>query len=92
MHHDFLHVGDIVIIREGMYIPVDGLVLAANQLTVSEAAMTGESDELRKDTAPNCFSRYEDAMLDRKADPKAVMSEHDKHEIPSPLLLSGTNV
>lgn len=75
-----------------MYIPVDGIVLAANQLTVSEAAMTGESDELRKDTFANCNHRYEDVMLDRKHEGKHTQSEADKHEIPSPLLLSGTNV
>lgn len=92
LHHDWLHVGDIIIIKEGMYIPVDGLVLAANQLTVSEAAMTGESDELRKDTVPNCMHRYEDVQLDRKHDQKHVANEADKHEIPSPLLLSGTNI
>lgn len=54
--------------------------------------MTGESDELRKDTVANCMHRYEDAMLDKKHDGKVVHNEADKHEIPSPLLLSGTNV
>jgi len=94
IHHQHLHVGDIIIIKEGMYIPVDGLVLAASQLTVNEAAMTGESDELRKDTVNNCNMRLEDKNLERKQELKSGTNakELDKHEIPSPLLLSGTNV
>jgi len=93
VHHQYLHVGDIIIIKEGMYIPVDGIVLSANQLTVSEAAMTGESDELRKDTVANCMARLEEKNLEHKNEQKVGgIVESDKHEIPSPLLLSGTNV
>lgn len=41
--------GDIVKIKAGMNIPVDGILLNGSGVTVSEAAMTGESDELKKD-------------------------------------------
>lgn len=50
VHHNYLHVGDIIFVDYGMKIPVDGLVLSATQLTCDEAAMTGESDEMRKDS------------------------------------------
>eukprot|EP01050_Picozoa_sp_SAG11_P008553 SAG11_NODE_761_length_7302_cov_4.434402_1_plen_1369_part_00 len=43
-------VGDIVIIETGDDIPADGLALEQNEMKVSEAAMTGESDELEKKT------------------------------------------
>ena len=48
LHHNFIAVGDISILKYGKEIPVDGLVFMANELTTNEAAMTGESDERRK--------------------------------------------
>ena len=32
-----------------MAVPVDGIVMQATQLSVDEAAMTGESDEMKKE-------------------------------------------
>lgn len=49
LHHNHLHVGDIINVEYGMAIPVDGLVIQATQLSVDEAAMTGESDEMKKE-------------------------------------------
>lgn len=57
IHHDFLHVGDIIKIIAGMQIPVDGIVLSSQGLAADESAMTGESDELAKDTFPNCKAK-----------------------------------
>lgn len=92
LHFNYLHVGDIIVIKEGMYIPVDGLLLTGNQVSVSEAAMTGESDELRKDTVANCMHRLEEKNLEKRGEKGGEWKESDKHEIPSPLLLSGTNI
>jgi P-type E1-E2 ATPase len=50
-------VGDICKIRAGMNIPVDGVVIRASGIQANEAAMTGESDELKKDTMENCKAR-----------------------------------
>jgi len=41
MHQDFVLVGDIVQINEGMEIPADGLLVQANEITTDESAMTG---------------------------------------------------
>jgi magnesium-transporting ATPase (P-type) len=38
-----------------MNIPVDGVILRANGVQCNEAAMTGESDELKKDSLENCL-------------------------------------
>ena len=57
LHVNYLHVGDVVHLRYGMVIPVDGLVISCNQLTTNEAAMTGESDERRKETIDTCIER-----------------------------------
>jgi len=49
IHHNFLHVGDVINIEYGMANPVDGIVFQAASLTCDEAAMTGESDEMKKE-------------------------------------------
>ena len=36
-------------IKAGMNIPVDGILIQGSGVTVSDAAMTGESDELKKE-------------------------------------------
>jgi len=41
----------------GMAIPVDGIVISATQLSVDEAAMTGESDEMKKEILKVCLNR-----------------------------------
>jgi P-type E1-E2 ATPase len=50
-------VGDILKIKAGMNIPVDGVVLKASGVQCNEAAMTGESDELKKDNMDTCKAR-----------------------------------
>src|SRR5690606_18109226 len=44
--------GDIILIEEGDTIPADGRLIQSTSLTVSEAALTGESQAVPKDTAP----------------------------------------
>lgn len=71
-----------------MVIPVDGLVISCNQLTTNEAAMTGESDERRKETIDTCLERRaEKGDIDYKK-----IDKTESHALPSPLLLSGTSV
>lgn len=38
-----------------MAVPVDGIVITAVQLSLDEAAMTGESDEMKKETMEVCL-------------------------------------
>ena len=71
-----------------MLIPVDGILLSGNQLTSNEAAMTGESDERRKETFDTCIQRRrEKGDIDYKK-----IDKTEAHELPSPILLSGTSV
>lgn len=71
--------------------PVDGIILQATQLTVDEAAMTGESDEMKKEIMYFCKLRRDEKNAEgAKLDEGAKMSR--AHEIPSPLLLSGTSI
>lgn len=72
-----------------MAIPVDGIVLNATQLSLDEAAMTGESDEMKKDLLTTCLARREEKKDDNA---KAANNMLAAHELPSPVILSGTNV
>lgn len=40
----------MVILREGMQIPADGILLRGSEVTCDESAMTGETDPLKKNT------------------------------------------
>ena len=55
MHRNYLKVGDIIKIVNGMNIPIDGVCLAANGVMSDESAMTGESDHLAKETLEKCL-------------------------------------
>lgn len=88
IHINHLHCGDIVHLQYGLVIPVDGIVISASQLQTNEAAMTGESDERRKETLAQCLERRAERG---DIDPKKV-EKTDSHLLPSPILLSGTDV
>jgi P-type E1-E2 ATPase len=57
IHHNNIQVGDILKIKAGMNIPVDGIILRSSGVQCNEAAMTGESDELKKENMENCEAR-----------------------------------
>jgi Ca2+ transporting ATPase len=90
IHHDHLHVGDIINVEYGMAVPVDGMVITAVQLSLDEAAMTGESDEMKKETMEVCLQRLREKESEGGA--KATDAMLRTHELPSPLILSGTNI
>jgi P-type E1-E2 ATPase len=87
IHHNNIMVGDICKIRAGMNIPVDGVVIRASGIQANEAAMTGESDELKKDTMDNCKAR----QVEKDAEYEYLKSDNkNHHDLPSPVVLSGT--
>lgn len=57
MHKENIKVGDIVKIRNGMDIPVDGICVEASGVLADESSLTGESDHLAKETIPKCLER-----------------------------------
>lgn len=92
-HHNYLQVGDVINIEYGMANPVDGVLITATQLAVDEAAMTGESDEMKKEILKVCLQRLaekEDEQKGGKLDEGAKMMR--THELPSPIVMSGTNI
>jgi P-type E1-E2 ATPase len=55
IHRNFLKCGDIIKIKNGMNIPVDGICIEANGVLSDESSMTGESDHLMKETFSKCL-------------------------------------
>ena len=90
LHHNYLHVGDVIQINYGMNIPVDGYLLQSSQLLCDESAMTGESDEVKKELQAKCMRIKNEKENDVNKTTVGTISR--KHDIPSPLLMSGTSV
>jgi len=90
LHHNYLHVGDVIMVNYGMNIPVDGLLLQSSQMLCDESAMTGESDEIKKEIVSRCM-RYR-AEKEKDANKTTVGKISAKHDLPSPILMSGTAV
>jgi P-type E1-E2 ATPase len=53
-------VGDLIKIKAGMNIPVDGVLVKSSGVTCNESAMTGEPDELKKETLEVCHLKREE--------------------------------
>jgi P-type E1-E2 ATPase len=80
-------VGDIVKIKAGMNIPVDGIIVKSSGVVVNESAMTGESDELKKENLDICKQRQEEKETELQF---SKIQERKHNDIPSPIMLSGT--
>lgn len=55
-HPEELLVGDLMEVTAGMAVPADGVLISSSQVEVTEAAMTGESDALKKASLAYCLS------------------------------------
>jgi magnesium-transporting ATPase (P-type) len=71
-----------------MDIPVDGIIYHSSGVSISEAAMTGESDEMKKDSVEKCFQKREE----KQAEMEFSKEKPNSHAVPSPVMLSGTQV
>lgn len=72
-----------------MNIPVDGVIIRSSGVQANEAAMTGESDELKKDSFENC-KKFQKEKDEEYVYLKQTVKGH--HDLPSPVLLSGTQI
>ena len=79
-------VGDLVLIKSGMEIAGDGLVAEGFSLQLDESSMTGETKPMNKDTIDNCLRKKLDLQRTKGID------KLGHHDIPSPIILSGTKV
>ena len=94
VHPKHLLVGDIIKIENGITIPADGVLLQASGVELVEAAMTGENDNIKKSSLEDSL-KYKDYFVTNNPDVveriKHIDEDHH-HEIPSPIVLSGTNL
>ena len=65
LHHNNIVVGDIIKIKAGMNIPVDGLLIHGSGVQCDESAITGESIEIKKETCELCKTKAEELELDK---------------------------
>lgn len=79
-------VGDLVQITAGMDVPVDGIIIRSSGVLSNEAAMTGESDELKKEATDLCMNKKREKMAELKG------KKGGSHDVTSPVLLSGTQI
>lgn len=86
IHQDFVLTGDVISINEGMEIPADGILIESNDIATDESAMTGETEPVAKNILLTCERRRQDLTRNQE------INEEDKHQIPSPILMSGTRV
>lgn len=54
--------------------------------------MTGESDEMKKEILPVCKLRHADKIAEDGNKPDDANKMLRSHELPSPIILSGTNI
>ena len=89
LHPEEILVGDIISLDTGCVIPADGILIKANALQVTEAALTGENDLVQKETLEVCKKHRRHLLKAMKDNPDL---KENKHDIPSPIVISGTSV
>ena len=92
VHPNVLLVGDVVKLENGVTIPADGILLEASSVEVVEAAMTGENQSIKKLSCKEALIFQEDYLRDNPGIKELSMTEDKHHDIPSPVMLSGTNL
>lgn len=83
---DEVLVGDLVLIKSGMEIAGDGLVVEGYSLQLDESSMTGETKPMNKESIDVCLKKKLDIQKTKGID------KIGHHDIPSPIILSGTKV
>jgi len=79
-------VGDLLLIKSGMEIAGDGLVVEGFSLQLDESSMTGETKPMNKESIDVCLQKKKQLLAGKK------IEEIKHHDIPSPIILSGTKV
>jgi P-type Ca2+ transporter type 2B len=92
VHPRILLVGDIVKLENGVIIPADGILIESSSVEVIESAMTGENENIKKLSYKESVSRYEEYIQNNPDSVTKSTLEDKNHEIPSCVVLSGTNL
>ena len=77
--------GDLVVVKQGIELPGDGVLLRGFSVVVDESSMTGETKHMSKEPLEKC--------LQKKLELEARGVQSLSHSsVPSPVVLSGTKV
>lgn len=79
-------VGDIIILKSGIEVPADALLVEGFSVQIDESSVTGESKPMSKVLQEECVTKR-DALL-AKSGGQPLKS----HDLPSALILAGTKV
>jgi Ca2+ transporting ATPase len=79
-------VGDIVKVKSGMEIAGDGILLQGFNVQVDESSMTGETKAIHKASIAECAQKRDQIMSSGKS------SKHSVHDVPTPIMISGTKI
>ena len=55
VNYEDIQIGELIKIRKGMHVPVDGVIYKADSVTVDESMYTGDLEPYEKDTLENCM-------------------------------------
>ena len=77
-------VGDIINVNYGEILPADVILIDGNNIKTDEAALTGESNEMKKNSYEECQQKIEEEIKNGM--------DIKKITLPSPVLLSGTKI
>jgi len=74
----------VIKVQEGMDIPCDGVIIECAEIYCDEAAMTGETDPMRKDILADCVFKMKELQNKNSC--------YNSHDVSSPCMMSGTKV
>ena len=92
IHPNELLVGDIIKVENGITIPADGILIEAHQVETLEASMTGENDNIKKVSYAESVELRAEFLKHNPGLADMTFTEDRHHDIPSPVVLSGTNL
>ena len=76
-------VGDLLIIKGGIEIPGDGIIVESNLISVDESSMTGETKHMKKENLETCLKKRDMVLKEKYG---------KKNYLPSPIVMAGTKV
>lgn len=92
VHPNVILVGDIIKLENGVTIPADGVIIESSQIEIVEAAMTGENENIKKLGYKEALDYKDEFIKENPSICDKAYTEDHHHEIPSPVVLSGTNL
>lgn len=92
VHPKVLMVGDIIRLENGVTIPGDGILIEGSSVEVVESAMTGENENIKKLGFKEAVVLLQEFYKQNPELRDGTGDADRHHDVPSPVVLSGTNL